>query len=375
VRGDEVKPKAREGLLAADHSKRGKRFVTILDSATKQVTLLEPWEHAILVLCDGHRTMGHITELLHPSVEGQPIDHEIVHRCLKFFERQGIIANLGLRTSDAPPPGPVTIASIQRAYQEWHKEPVRTGQHVGVPPPFPTTGVKAPVGLDPTVALLPEDEESGSRVQVGSTLVGVGSLIGSEGSGTEEDSQDDLDVLAAIEDAVAEADAIDEALKKNKKKVERKRAEIDTAEIPVYESRPRDSGIHAKPKSKVEISPDLARAPVPKTGRSFRPAAESLTRPTTVGLPAEPTQPAPAASPRPRVADLLPFDNTETDTVQAEAPQALRRERDKRVEAKKRPTSNKRPKVETGSSTVKTRADDDDPPTQLGKMVDPGRTR
>lgn len=168
----EPKPSARSGLLTADHSKRGRRFVTILDPGAQQVTLLEPWEHAILVLCDGTRQADEIALLLDDGVQGEPVTLDGVRRCLKFFERQALIEPIGLRTGDAEKAtGPRTLANLQLAYREWHKDPVKTGQILaGDPDPFIHVSGIAPIGLSPTVAL-PDDDNGGRPVAVGTTLV------------------------------------------------------------------------------------------------------------------------------------------------------------------------------------------------------------
>lgn len=176
------KAKARQGLLTHDHSKRGRRFVSILDTESGRVTLLEPWEHAILVLCDGTRTPRQILEILDHPIEGETVDLRTIQRCLKFFERQALIEEMGLRSKEAvAPAGPKTLAGLQHAYREWHKDPVKTGQILAgvMPLPFPDSeGGELPVGLEPTVALPEEEEEEEeakdkprTRVAVGTTLV------------------------------------------------------------------------------------------------------------------------------------------------------------------------------------------------------------
>lgn len=237
VGDNHARPKARDGLLAADHSKRGRRFVTLLDRESGDVTLLEPWEHAILVLCDGTRGIGELVDILPPDDDGQPMDEEVVRRCLKYFERQSLIEDVGLRESDEQPPGPRTLAQIQLAYNEWHKEPAKTGQFesweapsfVGDASPFPS-------GLGPTVALPGRAGTQAHRnpVGIGSTLVLAGAesvLIDGTGDGPDEpsaaankdaqahavlealdlgpvgtglDTVDSLDVLSAIDEAVSE---------------------------------------------------------------------------------------------------------------------------------------------------------------------------
>ena len=166
------KPTAIEPLLTVDHSKRGRRFVTVLDPRSNRVTLLEPWEHAILVLCDGTRGASDIAELLAAGVEGEAVTERSVVRCLKYFEQQEIIENVGFRRQGTQTPaGPRTLAGIQLAYREWHKDPVKTGQILaGQLAPFPLVDGHVPVGLGPTVAL-PDDDSMAAPVGIGTTLV------------------------------------------------------------------------------------------------------------------------------------------------------------------------------------------------------------
>ena len=166
------KPRARQGLLSCDHSKRGQRFVTILEPDQRRVTLLAPWEHAILVLCDGTRTSDDIAGLLADGIEGEPVTSAGVQRCLKFFVREGLLDDGG---KVLPPAGPKTMANLQQAYREWHKDPVKTGRLLSglLSPPFVDRPPHIRPNLDPTVALPDGEEEESpfSPVSVGSTLV------------------------------------------------------------------------------------------------------------------------------------------------------------------------------------------------------------
>ncbi len=175
----EPKPKAREGLLTHDHSKRGRRLVTILNPLHGRVTLLEPWEHAVLVLCDGTHTPRQMLDVLDHPIEGETVDLKSVQRALRFFEQQDVIEPIGLvKQEEQRTPGARTLAGLQQAYREWHKDPAKTGQILSgvLPLPYPDpSNMKVPIGLDPTVAL-PEDEEKPRHpVAIGTTLV-VGDL-------------------------------------------------------------------------------------------------------------------------------------------------------------------------------------------------------
>lgn len=176
----EAYPTARSGLLTADHSKRGRRFVTILDAKSNRVTVLEPWEHAVLVLSDGSRGPAEIAKLLDEGVLGEPVTLDAVRRCLKLFEHQELIEPL--TPFGAEPPqvtGPRTLANLQLAYREWHKDPVKTGQILAGSHPFVHVDGIKPTGLSPTVAL-PDDDNGGPPVAVGSTLVLGGAKSGFE---------------------------------------------------------------------------------------------------------------------------------------------------------------------------------------------------
>lgn len=210
------RPKAREGLLSSDHSKRGRRFVTILDPDGARVTLLEPWEHAVLVLADGNRTSPEIADMLAKGVEGELVTLDAVHRCLKFFERQQLIEPLGLRRADADAaPGPRTLANLQLAYREWHKDPVKTGQILaGDGSPFLQARPPPAPGLSPTVAL-PDEEEDAPPSPVG---IGTKFVMGEEaGDGVAAGDRPLRSVFAAQQapteiGALSDADAADAGL-------------------------------------------------------------------------------------------------------------------------------------------------------------------
>ena len=172
----DAKPRAREGLLASDHSKRGRRFVTVLDPTSQRVTLLEPWEHGVLVLCDGTRTAEGIADLLRDGVSDR-VSAPAVRRCLERFARAALIDDLGLRRADdAPPAGPRTLANLQQAYREWHKDPEKTGRILSglLNPPFPDDPPPFRPSLEPTTAVgdpAPPAAPPAQPVAVGSTLV------------------------------------------------------------------------------------------------------------------------------------------------------------------------------------------------------------
>ncbi|MCK6552086.1 hypothetical protein L6R52_40015, partial [Myxococcota bacterium] len=196
----EVRPKAREGLLTSDHSKRGRRYLVVVDPSTMTTTLLEPWEHAVLILCDGTRTAVEITDVLSPAIEGEPVDLRAVQRCLKFFERERVIDTAGLRRQPTlSAAGPRTLAALQLAYREWHKDPVKTGQILSglFPPPFPEPDASVRAGLDPTIALAREAEgKRAEPVGVGSTLflAGAASLLDAPAKGDARGALEDVHV-------------------------------------------------------------------------------------------------------------------------------------------------------------------------------------
>jgi hypothetical protein len=131
------RPRARDGLLAADHSKRGRRLVSILDPTTLRVTLLEPWEHAVLLLLDGQRTLDAVLALLAPEAEGQAIDRVLIERCVRGFLREGLVEPEAEAADVPPAPGPITLTALRLAALEWTPvaEPALAR---AVPPPVHT---------------------------------------------------------------------------------------------------------------------------------------------------------------------------------------------------------------------------------------------
>lgn len=149
-----AKPRAKGGIRIAKHSKRGHHFVTALDPDSMQVTLLEPWEHDVLVLCDGTLEVEVIAELLAAGLGDHPVDLPAVRDAVERFGSYRLLedggpavaAGLGIAS-------PRTLAHLQQAYREWHKDPWRIGQILigGLTPFVRVDGVAA--GLEPTVAL------------------------------------------------------------------------------------------------------------------------------------------------------------------------------------------------------------------------------
>ncbi|MBI4817870.1 MAG: hypothetical protein HY791_16540 [Deltaproteobacteria bacterium] len=313
-------PKARGGLLASDHSKRGRRFVTLLDPETQQVTLLDAWEHAMLLLCDGTRDVEAIVELLSPSVDGVVVDKDTAERGLKFFERQSLIESVGLRKSQLAPPGPKTIAALQQAWKEWRTVSPPTAQFPR-PEAFPPTGItRPPPGLGPTVAL-PDDDREPPSVPVGATLT-----LAAADEALEEPPHALLDVLGAVDDVLGEAEAIE---KKSRERPARPKKA--TAELVVVEARPPDSGVHAKLMSKVEVAlePSSARrgdaVPVvmqpPARHPPVRPRPEAQLSPTMVRpVPQPPVPQAPVNDPPTQPGAMAPKPATSDAPTQAAEP-------------------------------------------------------
>ncbi|MEO1336643.1 MAG: hypothetical protein AAFV29_13415 [Myxococcota bacterium] len=195
----------------------------MLDDQSQRVTLLVPWEHAVLVLCDGSRTVSDIAKMLgdgiSDGVDRDPVAVADVLRCVQMFVQNGLIETAP--TSMAPP-GPVTMANIQQAYREWHKDPEKSGRllsgmisppFLDDPPPFRAPG-------EPTKALRPRG--ASGPVTVGSTLVVDGqagendralrSVLSDDSAGRSPSSsvnEDELtnvaELLAAVDFELAEA--------------------------------------------------------------------------------------------------------------------------------------------------------------------------
>lgn len=168
-----LKPQARGGLLSCEHDKRGQRFITMMDVAKEQVALLEDWEYAILVLCDGERSETEILDLMASSGVEATIDLATVRRCLKFFERKALIEPLGLLRTATVLDRPKTMAALQMAYDEWHKEPLATGQFPQWLAPWTANEPEPPApSMEPTQTRIPVSPQKNrsTLVQVGSSL-------------------------------------------------------------------------------------------------------------------------------------------------------------------------------------------------------------
>lgn len=165
-------PRAREGLVTEDHSRRGRRCVTVLDPDALKVTVLEAWEHAVLLLCDGTRDPGTIAELMGPA-DGASGDEASVRAAIEFFARENLVLVERQRASPRfASAGPQTRAQLLSAYDEWHKEAPSTGARAAPDSPFGEAGPPAmKPGLGPTVALSGGEDDDAPRHRVGSVLV------------------------------------------------------------------------------------------------------------------------------------------------------------------------------------------------------------
>lgn len=156
--------------------------------------LLEPWEHAVLVLADGRMEVEHIA-----SVVGQlaSADLKDVLRCLESFEREGLVEPAGFARPDPMDrPGPRTLAGLQQAYREWHANPAKTGRILtgqGLEP-YPEASTVPPANVqDPTVAV------AEGPLRVGDTFV-----VGRDGHATrsllpQAEAIDDIEATAPVD--------------------------------------------------------------------------------------------------------------------------------------------------------------------------------
>jgi hypothetical protein len=131
------KPRARIGLHTTDHSKNGRRFLSVLDPATLRVTVLDPYEHLIFMLCDGRRDLATLSQL---SGEIE----EFVEQTLLKLERENVIEECELDR-----------ATIAECFE------IPTGEFDNLDTPFLDTD-KGPVppGLDPTIAWGGEEDSA-----------------------------------------------------------------------------------------------------------------------------------------------------------------------------------------------------------------------
>ncbi len=121
------RPKIRESLVIASHTIEDRRLISALDPQTLEVTLLLPWEHAVLVLCDGSRTLFDLARRLEEHDE-QSRSVADIERCLARFKTAHLIEELTPPRGRQALPRSRTVAELQQAYMEWHKEPARASQ-------------------------------------------------------------------------------------------------------------------------------------------------------------------------------------------------------------------------------------------------------
>lgn len=137
------------------------------------MVLLETWEHAVLVLSDGEHTAESMAPAISRGLRGLSLAE--VAGCIERLETEGLLEiekTLEETVEEPSPPlaGPRTLAGLQQAYREWHRDPVKTGQiFVGeLPEPFPGDGLRpSPVGLGPTVSV----EDARPSFRIGATFV------------------------------------------------------------------------------------------------------------------------------------------------------------------------------------------------------------
>ena len=210
-------PKARPGLLLAEHEKAGRLLFSVLSRTEERVVLLEPWEHAVLVLCNGHRSVESIAEVVAGQI--REVNVSEVATCVRMLGHEGLLLGPGGAAEPSEHPGPRALAAIQQAYQECHNDPLRTGRILAGESlrSYPEVARSAPVGLRPTVTLGTSSEGLG----VGSTLVvepiGPARSLLREGHGLGRSESDDheerhhLELFPFAEEGTVEEEPIDVA--------------------------------------------------------------------------------------------------------------------------------------------------------------------
>lgn len=133
------RPRARLGLLTQDHSKRGQRFVTVRTALSgfeddTHVSLLEPWEHATLLLCDGSRSYADIARDLIKTLAPVAVTESEVIQCVEWLRREALVEfdevpeQPGLSRPPHDPTGLHTAAELQFVLEEWRKTAPNMGQ-------------------------------------------------------------------------------------------------------------------------------------------------------------------------------------------------------------------------------------------------------
>ncbi|MEE2902693.1 MAG: hypothetical protein VYC39_10190 [Myxococcota bacterium] len=153
----QINAKAKTCLMIREQVKHGEKFYVVINQESAQVTLLDSWENAVLALCDGDKDIDSLLAILARSQFNHPPTHARVRKCLSYFEDQSLIEPLEPLRSETVVDDPRSMAEVQLAFHEWHKQPADTCE-----PP----GFSAPWSDDEPVSIAPSMEPTRTEVPV-----------------------------------------------------------------------------------------------------------------------------------------------------------------------------------------------------------------
>ena len=109
--------------MVTEQVKRGEKFYIVLDQESSKVTLLDSWENTVLALCNGENDEDALLQRLSQYEFSVAPTRTRLRQCLSFFESHFLIEPLGLLRSETVLDDPRSMAEVQLAFQEWHKQP------------------------------------------------------------------------------------------------------------------------------------------------------------------------------------------------------------------------------------------------------------
>jgi len=141
--------------MIREQVKHGEKFYIVINQESSQVTLLDTWENAVLALCDGENDTDSLIGILAHLPFTETPTHERVRQALSYFEEQKLIEPVEVLRSETVLDDPRSMAEVQLAFQEWHKQPADTGG---------LSGLSAPWSDDEPVSIAPSMEPTCTEV-------------------------------------------------------------------------------------------------------------------------------------------------------------------------------------------------------------------
>jgi hypothetical protein len=147
-------PRAISDLRTQDHSKGGKRYVTVLAPDSMQVVLLDEWEYSVLILCDGTRSSKTIAVQIQAAHD---VPEAATLRCLQALARQSLLVP---RSSEPPPRPRASLTAVRAAEWRLKDQEAEWVKNAPPPPSQPQTNPGVSAGLEPTLLIMNSAPES-----------------------------------------------------------------------------------------------------------------------------------------------------------------------------------------------------------------------